>query len=177
MKCSIAPSTCRSRACASWSSPTRRIRCTSRPCGDSATCSCRTARHEPDGPPRGRILGAKRQGKPMTLFPRTLLWRSFLLISLLMIISVAAWFQILRNYERAPRAKQLAQMVVSVVNLTRAAMVTAKAEKRGELLAELSDREGIRIYPAEPGAKLAPPSDGPLTRLLNPEIQRQLGEE
>ena len=113
----------------------------------------------------------------MNFAPRTLLWRSFLLISLLMVISVAAWFQILRNYERAPRAKQLAQMVVSVVNLTRAAMVTAKAEKRRELLAELSDREGIRIYPAEPGDKLAPPSEGPFTRLLNAEIQRQLGEE
>ena len=90
----------------------------------------------------------------MTLLPRTLLWRSFLLISLLMIISVAAWFQILRNYEREPRAKQLAQMVVSVVNLTRAALVTANADKRRELLTDLSDREGIRVYPAEPGDKL-----------------------
>ena len=76
----------------------------------------------------------------MTLFPRTLLWRSFLLISLLMIISVAAWFQILRNYEREPRAQQLAQMVVSVVNLTRAALVTANADKRRELLMDLSER-------------------------------------
>ena len=66
----------------------------------------------------------------MSLLPRTLLWRSFLLISLLMIISAAAWFQILRSYEREPRAKQMAQMVVSVVNLTRAALVTAHADKR-----------------------------------------------
>jgi two-component system osmolarity sensor histidine kinase EnvZ len=113
----------------------------------------------------------------MTLLPRTLLWRSFLLISLLMVISVAAWFQILRNFERQPRAKQMAQMVVSVVNLTRAALVTAHADKRRELLLDLSDREGIRIYPAELGDKLVPPSEGPFTRLLNTEIRRQLGEE
>ena len=113
----------------------------------------------------------------MTLLPRTLMWRSFLLISLLMIISVAAWFQILRSYEREPRAKQLAQMVVSVVNLTRAALVTANADKRRELLLDLSDREGIRVYPAEPGDKLVAAPDVPFVHMLNAEIRRQLGED
>jgi two-component system osmolarity sensor histidine kinase EnvZ len=113
----------------------------------------------------------------MTLLPRTLLWRSFLLISLLMIISVTAWFQILRSYEREPRAKQLAQMVVSVVNLTRAALVTAHADKRRALLTELSDREGIRVYPAEPGEKLLPPPDIAFGHMLHAEIRRQLGDE
>jgi two-component system, OmpR family, osmolarity sensor histidine kinase EnvZ len=113
----------------------------------------------------------------VSLLPRTLLWRSFLLISLLMIISVAAWFQILRNYEREPRAKQLAQMVVSVVNLTRAALVTANADKRRELLLDLSDSEGIHVYPAEPGDKLAPSPDVPFVYMLHAEIRRQLGED
>ena len=108
--------------------------------------------------------------------PRTLLWRSFLLISLLMVISAAAWFQILRNYEREPRAKQLAQMVVSVVNLTRAALISANADKRRELLTELSDREGIRIYPAEASDKLVPARDTAFVRLLNADIRRELGE-
>ncbi|MFH1044223.1 MAG: ATP-binding protein [Pseudomonadota bacterium] len=113
----------------------------------------------------------------MTLLPRTLLWRSFVLISLLMIVSVAAWFQILRNYEREPRAKQLAQMVVSVVNLTRTALVTAHADKRRTLLTELSDREGIRVYPAESGEKLLPARDTAFAQMLQSEVRRQLGEE
>ncbi|MBE0615334.1 MAG: HAMP domain-containing protein [Burkholderiales bacterium] len=113
----------------------------------------------------------------MSVVPRTLLWRSFLLISLLMIISVAAWFQILRSYDREPRARQLAQMVVSVVNLTRAALVTAKADKRRELLAELSEREGIRVYPAETEDKLLPSPDGAFVRMLHAEIRRKLGED
>ena len=113
----------------------------------------------------------------MTLLPRTLLWRSFLLISLLMVISAAAWFQILRSYEREPRARQLAQMVISVVNLTRAALVTAKADKRRELLADLSEREGIRVYPAEPDDKLATSPDTAFARMLHAEIRRKLGED
>lgn len=113
----------------------------------------------------------------MSLVPRTLLWRTFLLISVLMVISAAAWFQILRNYEREPRAKQLAQMVVSVVNLTRAALVTAQAEKRGALLADLSDREGIRVYPAEPGEKLSPARESAFANMLHAEVRHKLGEE
>ncbi|MCX7143178.1 MAG: HAMP domain-containing protein [Proteobacteria bacterium] len=113
----------------------------------------------------------------MTLVPRTLLWRSFILISLLMIISVTAWFQILRNHEREPRARQLAQMVVSVVNLTRAALVTAHADKRRALLTELSDREGIRVYPTEPGEKLLPSPDTAFVNMLHAEVRRQLGDD
>jgi two-component system, OmpR family, osmolarity sensor histidine kinase EnvZ len=113
----------------------------------------------------------------MNLLPRTLLWRSFLLISLLMIISATAWFQILRSSERAPRARQLAQMVVSMVNLTRAALITAKADKRRELLAELSEREGIRVYPADPADKLAPSPDTSFVHMLHAEIWQKLGAE
>jgi two-component system, OmpR family, osmolarity sensor histidine kinase EnvZ len=113
----------------------------------------------------------------MNLLPRTLLWRSFLLISLLMVISATAWFQILRSSEREPRARQLAQMVVSVVNLTRAALVTAKADKRRELLAELSEREGIRVYPADPGDRIARSPDGSFVRMLHAEVRQKLGEE
>ncbi len=113
----------------------------------------------------------------MRLAPRTLLWRSFLLISLLMVISVAAWFQILRSYEREPRARQLAQMVVSVVNLTRAALVTANPGKRRELLMDLSDREGIRVYAAEPDDKLLPSPEGAFVRMLHADIRRRLGEQ
>ena len=113
----------------------------------------------------------------MNFLPRTLLWRSFLLISLLMVISATAWFQILRNYERAPRAKQLAQMVASVVNLTRTALVTAKPDMRRELLAELSEREGIRVYPADPADKLALSPDIPFVHMVHAEIRERLGAD
>ena len=66
----------------------------------------------------------------MTVFPRTLLWRTFLLIAALILASVAAYFEIFRTYEREPRAQQVAQMVVSVVNLTRAALVSARPRSR-----------------------------------------------
>ncbi|HTO46759.1 MAG TPA: ATP-binding protein [Burkholderiales bacterium] len=114
----------------------------------------------------------------MRLFPRTLLWRTFLLIAALILASVAAYFEIFRTYEREPRAQQVAQMVVSVVNLTRAALVSARPDLRRELLIDLSEREGIRVYPAEADERLTdPPPDRPVLQLAIAEIRRQLGRD
>lgn len=113
----------------------------------------------------------------MRVIPRTLLWRTFLLVGLLELLSVLAWYTIYSHFSREPRARQTAQLVVSVVNLTRAALVTAQPEKRRDLLIDLSDREGIRIYPAEDGEKVAPLPDRPLLRLISTDVRRQLGPE
>lgn len=111
----------------------------------------------------------------MRLFPGSLLWRAFLLIAVLMVLSVLAWAAIFDRTEREPRARQLAQMVASVVNLTRAALVTARPEKRRELLLDLADREGIRVYPAEVNEALEPLPDHPMLNLIAADIRDQLG--
>ncbi|NJD34434.1 MAG: HAMP domain-containing protein [Betaproteobacteria bacterium] len=111
----------------------------------------------------------------MKLLPRTLLWRTFLLVALLMMISVVAWFAIFRTYEREPRARQLAQTLVSVANLTRAALISARAEARRDLLRELSDREGIRIYPAETSDRVEPLPDRPFLHRVEELVREQLG--
>jgi two-component system, OmpR family, osmolarity sensor histidine kinase EnvZ len=106
----------------------------------------------------------------------TLFWRSFLLIASLLVVSVLASFQILRVYEREPRARELARQTVSVVNLTRAALVSADPVLRRELLVELNDREGIRIYPVTNEEVLAPlRPEGPLERVAG-RMRTQLGQ-
>jgi len=107
--------------------------------------------------------------------PRSLLWRTFLFIALLMVLSVAAWFAIFRSYEREPRARQLAQTLVSVANLTRAALISARPEARRELLRDLSDREGIHIYPADAADRIAPLPDRAFLQLVQGLVREQLG--
>ena len=114
----------------------------------------------------------------MTLAPRSLLWRTFLLIALLMVLAVLAWAAVFTRSEREPRAKQLAQMVVSVVNLTRAALVTAQPDKRRELLRELAEREDIRVYPAEENEKVAAlPVQESMLGLIVSDIRSRLGAQ
>ncbi len=113
----------------------------------------------------------------MKPWPSTLLWRTFLLVALLMLLSVLAWFVIYSAYENVPRARQLTQLMASVANLTRSALINAYPEKRHELLRELSDREGIHVYLSEENETVAPLPDKPLLASVLDELKTQLGPE
>ena len=103
--------------------------------------------------------------------------RSFLLIALLIVTAVLASFQIYRMYEREPRSRELAQQTVSTVNLTRAALVSADPFLRRQLLIELNDTEGLRVYPATASEKLEPLPDEPLLERVEARVRRALGGE
>ena len=110
-----------------------------------------------------------------TLFPRTLLWRSFLLLSLVAIATTAAWLSIFHAYEQAPRNRQVAQNLVSLVNLTRTALVTADSAKRRVLLWELAEAEGIQIYPVEPDEKIEALPDRTVLNEVSQAVRVALG--
>lgn len=112
----------------------------------------------------------------MTLWPRTLLWRSVLLIALLLGVAHLAWLQIFRVTEREPRALQVAEQIVSVVNLTRAALITAESSKRLQLLQDLAE-DNIQVYLGHPGERVSPLPDLPFLRLVEQEVKRQLGAQ
>ena len=112
----------------------------------------------------------------MMLWPRSLLWRTFLLLALLVVTATAGWFLIFRIYETEPRARAIAQNVVSIVNLTRAALITASPENRRALLLDLAQSEGIQIYPVEAAERLFPASDSELVRRVIATVREQLGE-
>jgi two-component system osmolarity sensor histidine kinase EnvZ len=113
----------------------------------------------------------------MRMLPRTLLLRTFLLLSLLMTLSVLAWLWLFSTYEQEPRARHLSQLMASVVNLTRAAIVTAEPDKRAELLGELSEREGIRIYPTGTGEVIEPLPENALLKRIAERLRDQLGPD
>jgi len=102
--------------------------------------------------------------------------RSFLLIALLILASAAATVQLYRVYEREPRARELAQQTVSIVNLTRAALVNADPVLRRSLLIELNEREGIRLAPLTGGELLEPLPDEALFELVSARVRSALGE-
>ncbi|MDB5814949.1 MAG: two-component sensor histidine kinase [Rhodocyclales bacterium] len=120
---------------------------------------------------RGKLTGLRFP------WPRTLLWRTFLLIVLLMGLSLFAWFQIYSQFAIKPRTRQTAQMLVSVVNLTRAALLASDTTQQAALLRDLTSIEGIRIYPAESDDQVTPAEDSDLIRNLARELRQRLGPE
>lgn len=113
----------------------------------------------------------------MRLWPQTLLWRSVLLIAALLVIAHLTWLQIFRASETEPRALQAAQQIVSVVNLTRAALVTAEPGRRFALLDELAEREGIQVYAGDPAEAVPPLPDRPFLRIMEKRLQQDLGSK
>jgi two-component system osmolarity sensor histidine kinase EnvZ len=108
--------------------------------------------------------------------PQTLLARAFLLMVILIVLSLAASVAIFRHVEQEPRTRQMAQLVVSVVNLTRAAVLSAAPEWRGALLSELAESEGLRVQIAEPGDTLETlPNHPPELRMMVEKVRDRLG--
>ncbi|MEO8143691.1 MAG: ATP-binding protein [Betaproteobacteria bacterium] len=106
----------------------------------------------------------------------TLFTRSFLLIASLILASAAATVQLYRVYEREPRARELAQQTVSIVNLTRAALVNADPVLRRNLLIEINEREGIRLAPVTGDEVLQPLPDDALFELVAAKAKKVLGD-
>jgi two-component system, OmpR family, osmolarity sensor histidine kinase EnvZ len=111
----------------------------------------------------------------MTLLPRSLLARTFLAIAAILVLAMGAWFAIVRIYEFEPRALQTARMVVSIVNLTRTALYTSQPDLRRELLFDLAEREGIRIYPADTEFQTDPAPDTAFMRRVLELARESLG--
>jgi two-component system osmolarity sensor histidine kinase EnvZ len=107
----------------------------------------------------------------------TLFWRSFLLIGLLIVTAVLASFQIYRVYEREPRSRELAQQTVSAINLTRAALINADPFLRRELLIDLNETEGLRVFPVTASEKLEPLPDDPLLEKVVARVRESLGSQ
>ena len=107
----------------------------------------------------------------------TLFTRAFLLIAALIVTAVLASFQIYRVYEREPRSRELAQQTVSTINLTRAALVNADPFLRRELLIELNETEGLRVFPATASEKLEPLPDDEMLEKVVGRVRAALGAQ
>lgn len=113
----------------------------------------------------------------MKLPSPSLFWRTFFWIVALILAILLAWAQSFRLFEREPRARQIAQQVVSIVNMTRSALLYSDPAFRRELLADLAENEGIRVVPREPGDSVRPFPDTPLVRLAAAMVSERLGLE
>jgi two-component system, OmpR family, osmolarity sensor histidine kinase EnvZ len=118
--------------------------------------------------PRSARLGWIRSG---------LFWRTFLLLSVLTTLSMGSWIGMSLLFQRGPQVEQTAELVVSVVTITKAALTHSAPELRRELLFELVSNEGIRILPLEPTDDVAPPPATSLMPAIAAIVREKLGRD
>ncbi len=122
--------------------------------------------------PLEATAGAKTTQSWMAL---SLFWRTFFLLALLLIGSILAWLQTLRALEFEPRAIQTAQQIASLVNLSRAALIHSDAINRVSLIKTMTEQEGVRIVPREPGDTFEPFDTDALGQRISLELRARLG--
>ncbi len=107
----------------------------------------------------------------------SLLARIFLFIAALLLTALIVTLIAFRHAQEAPRAQQLAQLVVSTVNMTRAALLAAAPEWRYALLAELAVAEGMQVQLSDGREDLVPlPNHPPELRLMSELVRSKLGQ-
>ena len=106
-----------------------------------------------------------------------LFWRTFLLLSVLTGLSMGAWIGMINVFQRGPQAEQTAELLVSVVTLTKAALTHSAPDLRTELLFELVSNEGIRILTLEPTDKVEPPPTNALMPEIAAMVRQRLGKD
>lgn len=111
------------------------------------------------------------------LLPRTLLSRVMLLIAILLIIGQFAALQLFDYFEREPRANAAALQAITIVNFTKASLLASHENRRVALLAELSGRQGVRIYAADLLEEIEPLPNDPFIQILAKKIKGTLGSD
>jgi two-component system osmolarity sensor histidine kinase EnvZ len=106
----------------------------------------------------------------------SLFWRTFFLLAVLLLASIATWLQTFRTLESEPRAVQNAQQVASLINLSRAGLRYSDAIARVSLIKTLAEQEGVRIKPRRAGDRYLPLDKDPLNERISREIYRRMGE-
>jgi two-component system osmolarity sensor histidine kinase EnvZ len=118
--------------------------------------------------PRLRLPGKIKSG---------LFWRTFFLLSVLTTLSMASWIGMINVFQRGPQVEQTAELLVSVVTITKAALTHSAPDLRRELLFELVSNEGIRILTLEPDDKVDPPPSTPMMPEIAARVRAKLGKD
>ncbi|WP_426113172.1 ATP-binding protein [Massilia sp. PWRC2] len=113
----------------------------------------------------------------LSWFKSGLFWRTFLLLGLLTTLSMGSWIAMISAVQRGPQVEQTAELVISVVTITHAALTHSAPDLRTELLFELVSNEGIRVLPLLPTDSVEPPPDSPLMPEIEALIKQKLGKD
>jgi two-component system, OmpR family, osmolarity sensor histidine kinase EnvZ len=111
----------------------------------------------------------------ISLWPRTLLGRTALVIAAAVLLSQLAAWQGFNLYNRGPRSEQLASLAATHLRTIATALETLNEDARNDFLDALEDTQGIRVI-ADQGAQLpAREPEQANLRLFSEYVREQLG--
>lgn len=129
-------------------------------------------------PHRERLRAGQRAGRAQP--PRysiNLFWRTFILLTILLLGSALGWYQLFRTMEYEPRIVDNAYQIASLVKLSHAALSSSDAITRVSLMKALSQQGDMDIQPREPGDRYELLSRTRLERSVTHTLVVRLGPQ
>src|SRR5574343_623914 len=120
---------------------------------------------------------ASRHSHTQPLRGLSLFWRTFILLSLLMLCSTVVWLMLFRTQEYEPRVLRNAHQIATVVNLTRNVLIHTDSIARVSLLKSLDAEEDVRLVVREPGDRVQPFGESSLEVRLAQTLIERLGAD
>jgi two-component system osmolarity sensor histidine kinase EnvZ len=109
----------------------------------------------------------------MNWIPQSLLSRSVLLISTLLVLSQLIWFGLYRTYNVRTQSEYLASQIASVISTVSVALETMPASARRKFSEKLPVQQNIRLLPATAwDDEEVPLPESPLLRSISDHLKR-----
>jgi len=113
----------------------------------------------------------------MTLFPRSLLWRTLIVVVAALVLSQVASLYLLQTFVNQPRQSFGHGQFVSHLKTISAALQTMTPEQQREFIGRVADKEGIRITPVRGNEHMQPAADVPPVRMFRERVREIFGPE
>ncbi len=113
----------------------------------------------------------------MRLAPRSLLWRTLIVLVAALALSQAASLYLLHEFVTQPRAAFGMGQFVSHLKTISAALQTMTPEQQPEFIGRIAEKEGIRISPARGNERMRPAADVPPVRMFRERVREIFGPE
>jgi two-component system osmolarity sensor histidine kinase EnvZ len=111
----------------------------------------------------------------VSLLPRSLLWRTLLVLVAALVLSQAAAVFLLDQYVTRPRAAYGMRQFVSHLKTVSAALETMDPSQHDAFIARVAEKEGLRIVPVRGETALRPAPDVPVLRMLRERLRDLFG--
>ena len=113
----------------------------------------------------------------MTFFPRSLLWRTLIVVVAALVLSQVASLYLLQTLVNQPRQSFGHGQFVSHLKTISAALQTMTPEQQREFIGRIADKEGIRITPVRGNERLQPAPDVPPVQMFRERVREIFGPE
>lgn len=111
----------------------------------------------------------------MTPWPRSLRWRTLIVVAGALVLSQAAAMWLLHEYVTRPRMETAIGQFVFHLKTLSAALQTMQAPQQAEFIARIAEQDGIRLMPVRGDEPMRAAPDRPQLRIFRERLREHFG--